>query len=71
MKHTKFASLARLPNHQSIDRPIRALIGSWRDMAPVEGDGHTDRTASAGGAPTIPEEEISRKNRQNLLDIKA
>ena len=37
-------------------------------MAPVEGDGHTDRTASAGGAPTIPEEEISRKNSQNLLE---
>ena len=37
-------------------------------MAPVEGDGQTDRTASAGGAPTIPEDEISRKNRQTLLE---
>ena len=38
------------------------------DMAPVEEDGHTDSTESAGGAPTIPEEEISRKNSQNLLE---
>ena len=37
-------------------------------MAPVEGDGQTDRTASAGGAPLIPEDEISRKNRQILLE---
>ena len=52
-------------------------------MTPVEGDGHTDCTvkmksyekkdivdilASAGGAPTIPEEEISRKNRQTVLE---
>ena len=34
----------------------------------VEGDGQTDRTASAGGAPLIPEDEISRKNRQILLE---
>ena len=35
-------------------------------MAPVEGDGQTDRTASAGGAPKIPEDEISRKKQTNL-----
>ena len=37
-------------------------------MAPVEGDGQTERTESAGGAPLIPEDEISRKNRQILLE---
>ena len=34
-------------------------------MAPVEGDGQTERTESAGGAPLIPEDEISRKKQTN------
>ena len=37
-------------------------------MAPVEGDSQTERTESAGSAPQIPEAEVSRRNRQTILE---
>ena len=37
-------------------------------MAPVDEEVHTDSTGSAGGEPIIPEEEISRKNSQTVLE---
>ena len=37
-------------------------------MAPVDEEGHTGSTAGAGGEPRVPVEEVSRKNRQTILE---
>ena len=40
-------------------------------MAPVEGDGQTDCTGSAGSASQDTEVEVSRRNDQQVLERRA
>ena len=40
-------------------------------MAPVEGDGQTDCTGSAGSASQDTEVEVSRRNKQTILERRA